>query len=287
MKTLSATLGLIVMATTASHSMSVGGGAGYFTGSVTEPKTDDTQRWTLSAPAWSFKIVDPSGSLMSFLGTATSNYSHQLGAQQKAEEEAKRNGVGSATYEVSNSVTSTGSTQTFELLWAHDGEFDYSDATQGASTDNAPDQMTLQGTLTANIAAWNGIGGIPLSALAYWKMVVGYMDLKAQGKAGYSVAENKAWFTFPFGAALVYDAPLKLSGKVYGGYDPITGLVSIWSPNVHQAWEYGAAAEWTPLPWLVAETGIVSGVTNLDSEKLWKFGTTAITFGARIDFDGF
>jgi len=279
---------LVVLSSAATQAMSLGGGAGYFTGEISEPKSSSTIRWQLSSPTWSFKLVDPEGALLSAMSTASSNYGQMLGAQQRAQEEANRTGgTATATYEVKTSVSSTGSTQSLEVIWAHDGEFEYSDSYEGKSVDKAPDNLTIQGALSGNMFAWNGIGGISLSAIPYWKMVVGYMDLQAKGKNGAQHEVSSTWFTFPFGGALVYDAPLHVAVKGYAGYDPVTGLVSIWSKNVHQAWEYGAGAEWTPFGWLVAEAGFNAGATNLQDTELPKLSTTTLNFGARIDFDGF
>lgn len=276
--------GLFLVSSTATHAMSLGGGAGYFTGETSEPRNAGSGTWKLSSPAWSFKLVDPEGSLLSAMSTASSNYGQMLGAQQRAQEEANRTGgSATATYEVKTSVSSTGSTQSLEVIWAHDGEFEHTDSYSGKVVDKAPDNLTIQGALSGNIYAWNGIGGISLSAIPYWKMVVGYMDLKSSNSSEVS----STWFTFPFGGALVYDAPLNISLKGYGGYDPVTGLVSIWSKGVHQAWEYGAGAEWAPFGWLVAEAGFNAGMTNLQETELPKFATTTLNFGARIDFDGF
>lgn len=224
---------------------------------------------------------------MSLLGTAAGNYGRMAGAQAEAEKNARENnGYGTANYEVKTSVSSTGSTQILEILWAHDGTLDYKDAS-GKITDDNLDNFTLQGSLSGNITSWNGIGGTPVSIVPYWKMIMGYFDFTGVGKFGYKIEENQAWFTFPFGAAVVFDAPLRISAKAFAGYDPITGLVSIWSKNVHQAWEYGVGAEWAALPWLVAETSFTSSSTNIDNNNVWAFGTTALNFGARIDFDGF
>jgi len=282
----------ILSALTALSSMTaqagaLGGGIGYFTSEIDHPKIAQPTRWSVSAPMWSFKYVDPSGSLLSFLGTAAGNYGRMAGAQAEAEKKAKENnGYGTASYEMKTSVNSTGSTQTLEILWAHGGSIDYTDAA-GKVVDDNLDNLTLQASLSENITAWNGIAGTPVSVVPYWKMIMGYFDFAGVGKFNYPIEESQAWFTFPVGAAVVFDAPLRISAKAFAGYDPITGIVSIWSKNVHQAWEYGVGAEWAPLPWLVAETSFTAASSNIDNQNVWAFGTTALNFGARIDFDGF
>jgi len=267
--------------------MSLGGGAGWYSGEVSKAKNDYDNPWRFGAPAWQFKLIDPSGSLLSALSTASGNYGRRLGAQQRAEESARNGGDGTATYEVKTSVNATGSTQTFELLWAHDGSFE-SQEDAGWKTDDAPDLMVLDGAITANLGAWNGIAGLDaLSLVASLKGEMGYLDVAADLGTGYERKETEAWVLFPFSLAAVYDAPLGLSARAFAGYDPLTGLVSIWSKNVHQAWEWGAGAEWSPKPWLTAEAALTNQTTNLSDDYVWAFATTVATFGARIDFDGF
>lgn len=278
--------GLVALSSVASFAGQLGGGFGFWNMSVDDPKVQQAQRWSLAAPMWSFKFVDPSGSLLSAMGAATSNYSRQLGAQQEAEREAAKDGYGEASYELKTSVSSTGSTQILEVLWAHDGELEYSDDA-GKVVDEAPENLTLQMSLSGIFMPQTHLFGTPVSVVPYWKGIIGYYDFTGKGKLGYNIEDNQAWFTFPVGASAVIDGPFGTSARAFAGYDPVTGLISIWSANVHQAFEYGAAAEWTPLDWLVGEVGFTAATTNVDNNNLWAFETTALNFGARIDFDGF
>ncbi|MEN9353807.1 MAG: hypothetical protein RL318_1132 [Fibrobacterota bacterium] len=268
------------------HSLALGAGIGRFSGTVQGAKTS-AKPWEFQAPALALKVTDPSGSLLSLLSGAAGNYGRMTDAQRRARESAEKGGSGTATYEMRTSVNSTGSTQTLELLWADGGSFTFDDGAPGRTTDDAPDLMALQLSINSDITAWNGLGGIPLSALLYWKMVMGYLSAEAKGPLGYTHSEDKAWFTFPFGAAVVFDAPLSISPKVFAGYDPITGLISIWSKNVHQAWEYGAGATWTPFKWLIVDATFTQQSTNVDNNNVWNLRTTSISTGAQVDFDGF
>ena len=290
--------GLLITFASSAPALSLGGGLGHLSLGVSEPSSDSYhESWKASSAIWSVKLVDPSGSILSGLSTASGNYGRMLGAQQKAQAEADRTGgTATASYEARTSVSSTGSTQYLEFLWSQGGTFenpaDYHPNASHTLRDDSPDYLAMQATLGADLGSWNGVVVPAVSLVSYGKMILGYTDIKAVSGdpalhgAGTTVS-GKMWMAFPFGLSIVYDAPLHLSAKVFAGYDPLTGLVSIWSKNVHQAWEYGAGAEWAPLGWLVAEANWVHGVTNLQDTRTWKTETNTLGFGARIDFDGF
>lgn len=261
--------------------LSAGLGVGHFAGSTSDAKTND-RPYEFGAPAFGLKVVDPSGSLLSFLAGVSGNYGRMKGAQDRAAQSAD----GTATYEMRTSVNSTGSTQTLEVLWATGGSYT-STAPDGRKIEDTQAELTaVQASLNAQLAAWNGLGGMPLSVVAQAKGVLGFFDITARDYSGYPINEGKIWFTFPVGAALVYDAPMGLSAQVFAGYDPITGLVSVFSSNVHQAWELGAGATWQPLTWLAVDASLTRQATNIDNRNVWSFATTSLQAGARIDFAG-
>ncbi|QQS06277.1 MAG: hypothetical protein IPK50_05130 [Fibrobacterota bacterium] len=277
-------LGLALPATT--FALSLGGGVGAFGGEVSEAKTE-AKPYSFSGTAFGVKVVDPSGSLLSLMSNATGNYGRMLGAQQRAKESAEKGGDGKATYEARTSVNSTGSTQTLEVLWVGSGEFTNQDLKGKEVTDSDADILAIQGSLLGQITSWNGLGGLPLSVVAQFRMVMGYYDLMGKDPSGYQTEKNKMWITIPFGAAVVYDAPAGISVWGSAGYDPITGVISIFSTNVHQAWELGAGATWQPLGWLAVDAAWEHRISNVDNNDVWKFTTDGIQAQARIDFDGF
>lgn len=266
---------------TTSFALSLGVGAGHFSGSTSGAKTNALP-YEFGAPAFSLKVVDPSGSMLSFLSGVSGNYGRMKGAQDRAAQSAD----GTASYEMRTSVNSTGSTQTLEILWASGSSFTSTLPDGRKLEDEKADLTALQASLNAQLAAWNGLGGLPLSVVAQAKGVLGFFSVTTKDASGYLTDEAKAWFTFPVGAALVYDAPLNLSAQVFAGYDPVTGLVSVFSSNVHQAWELGAGATWQPMKWLAVDASLTRQATNIDSRNVWSFSTTSIQAGARVDFAG-
>lgn len=265
-----------------SFALSAGLGVGHFSGSTSGAKTNALP-YEFGAPAFGLKVVDPSGSLLSFLSGVSGNYGRMKGAQDRAAQSAD----GTASYEVRTSVNSTGSTQTLEVLWATGGSFTSTTPDGRKVEDTDADLTAVQASLNAQLAAWNGLGGLPLSVVAQAKGVLGFFDASYKDAAGYATDEAKLWMTFPVGAALVYDAPMGLSAQVFAGYDPVTGVVSIFSSNVHQAWELGAGATWQPVKWLAVDASLTRQATNIDSRNVWSLATTSLQAGARIDFAGF
>jgi hypothetical protein len=267
LSTLCATLALSSMS---AHALSIGGGLGMFGADVSKAKMPQPNTWSLSSPTWSVKGVDPTGSMLGILGTPSD-----------------KNQSKTTPY-------SSGSTVAMELVWIHGGTVDYtlSNAVGAAPFYKGSDDdfklFAYQFSVSENITAWNELGGIPLSVVPYWKFRTGYMDFEDVGANVTTLDVAMGfWYTLPFGAAVVYDAPLGISVRTFAGYDPVTGLISLMNKNVHQSWEYGAGVEWAVRPWLVAEAGIDGGSTNVDNSVVYALKTSVLNFGARINFDGF
>jgi hypothetical protein len=243
-----------------------------------------TEELTLSGLCYSAIILDPSGSLLSFLGAASHNAGARLGAEQRAEKRSKELGGGPVTdsFEVQTSVRSSGDLQTLRIDWMPSGSLGWKDSVlKSGSSDNA-EVSVLQAILSSNFAAWNDIFGKPISVLAYYRMVFGYASYNKDVR-GYLLAKDDYYVTFPFGASVVWEGPKAISFEGHAGYDPITGIFAYFNKNVKNAWEAGASAEWQWRPWLITTAGYELQITNYES-GLRKASIQSLHAGLRIDF---